>query len=416
MAHRRRIVGKTRSRVQNRTASSRRINDVTAGRGSNVSGDITRNIPNPVQALLWGRAAGRCEFTGCNRPLWKSEVTQETRNVAQKAHIRAFSAGGPRADRAQPRAKLHDLSNLILLCHACHVTIDHGDGPAKYTAAALADMKRRHEQRVEIATAVAPKHASHVVSYGTHIGEHQALPTFADASGALFPSRYPAQQALIELGTRTSPRRDRAAAFWEREREQLAYQFEQQVRIPLERGDIGHVSLFALAPQPLLIELGTLLGDITPVETYQRHREPAGWGWPGDRDTAEFRVDGPHGRGTRPALLLSLSATITPDRVTRVLGKDVVLWTVTVPEPHNDFVKTPATLGAFRRCLRPLLDQIKARHGHTTPLHIFPAMPVSLAVELGRVRMPKADSPWVLYDEQQALGGFVTAFTLHGVD
>jgi len=45
-------------------------------------------------------------------------------------------------------------------------------------------------------------------------------------------------------------------------------------------------------------------------------------------------------------------------------------------------------------------------------LHVFPAMPVSLAVELGRVRMPKADMPWLVYDQVNARGGFVRALTI----
>jgi allophanate hydrolase subunit 2 len=28
--------------------------------------------------------------------------------------------------------------------------------------------------------------------------------------------------------------------------------------------------------------------------------------------------------------------------------------------------------------------------------------------------MPKADAPWILYDEQQSRGGFIRAFTIHG--
>ena len=41
--------------------------------------------------------------------------------------------------------------------------------------------------------------------------------------------------------------------------------------------EIEHLSVFALGPIPLLVELGSLLGDITPADVYQLHREPAGW-------------------------------------------------------------------------------------------------------------------------------------------
>lgn len=364
-----------------------------------------------VQNLLWGRAAGRCQF--CNRGLTRSPATQETRNLAEKAHIYAFSRCGPRADDAWPVELLNDVDNLLLVCHDCHVTIDRGDGPERYTAERLTEMKRRHEQRIEIATGITPSQASHVLTYGTFVGAHQALPTFQAAAAALFPRRVPATATVIELGVRTGSQRDHDDTFWLEQRRELTYQFDRQVGTPVERGEISHLSVFALAPQPLLIQLGVLLGDIMPVDTYQRHREPAGWEWPADAGThTEFAVSEPPAGGRVPALVLSVSATVTADRVTRVVGDDVAIWDVRVPKPHNDVVKTRAMLVDFRQTMRGLLDRIKARYGDRTPVHVFPALPVTLAIELGRIRMPKADTPWELYDEQQSRGGFVRAFTL----
>ena len=36
---------------------------------------------------------------------------------------------------------------------------------------------------------------------------------------------------------------------------------------------------------------------------------------------------------------------------------------------------------------------------------------MSLAIELGRIRMPKAEMPWHVYDQVNALGGFVRALS-----
>lgn len=373
---------------------------------------ITRDIKHAVQNILWGRSAGRCQFDNCNKDLTRVPATKATRNIAEKAHIYAFSRGGPRADDAWPIELLNDVENLLLVCHDCHVMIDRRDGAYKYTAPALVAMKRRQEKRIAIATGIAPNLSSHVVTYGTHVGEHQALPSFDDAAAALFPRRMPGSETIIELGTRVGSQRDRADEFWTEQRRELRYQFERQVRTPIERGDISHLSVFALAPQPLLVQLGVLLGDITPADTYQRHREPPGWAWPMEAVQIPFRVSDATGAGT-PALVLGVSATITLDRVSRVMGDDAAVWSITVPEPHNDLVKTHAMLSAFRQEVRKTLDRIKAQHGHTTPIHVFPALPVSLAVEFGRARMPKADAPWILYDEQQSRGGFVRAFTIN---
>ena len=57
---------------------------------------LTRNIKNSTQVLLWGRAAGLCEFAGCNKPLYESSVTKQQVNIGQQAHIWSFSEDGPR--------------------------------------------------------------------------------------------------------------------------------------------------------------------------------------------------------------------------------------------------------------------------------------------------------------------------------
>ena len=112
------------------------------------------------------------------------------------------------------------------------------------------------------------------------------------------------------------------------------------------------------------------------------------------------------------ALILALSATITTDRVTDILGKDISIWTLTISNPNNDFLKTREHLSAFRRSFRKLLDVIKAEHGQNALLHVFPAVPVSVAVEIGRIRMPKADLALRMYDQNRGTGGFTFAFDI----
>jgi len=75
-------------------------------------------------------------------------------------------------------------------------------------------------------------------------------------------------------------------------------------------------------------------------------------------------------------------------------------------------LKARTQLVRFRAEVRTLLDRIKAAHGQTTMLHVFPVAAVSACVELGRVRQPKTDMPWKLYDQVNARGGFVQAFDI----
>ena len=58
------------------------------------------------------------------------------------------------------------------------------------------------------------------------------------------------------------------------------------------------------------------------------------------------------------------------------------------------------------------MDRIKAAHGQDSMLHLFPAVPVSIAVEIGRVWMPKADLPLRIYDQNPRTGGFSMTFDI----
>lgn len=374
--------------------------------------EVTRHVPQAVQYMLWGKAAGRCEFAGCNKPLWKSSVTQEQVNVAQKAHIYAFSAGGPRGNDGISDEELNDLDNLILACYDCHKLVDQDKDGVQYSVKLLQTMKAEHERRIELVTDIAPEKQSHVLLFGSNIGEHSSPLRYACTVPAMLPERYPADDKPIDLGMVNSSFQDRSQTFWPVESANLETKFNQRVRERLASGDLSHLSVFALAPQPLLILLGSMLTDIPAAEVYQLHREPQGWSWPSATTGPQLVLEEPESSSGPPALVFALSATVTDDRIESVLGEGVAIWKVTIPTPHNDFVKSREQLAEFRTMMRPLLDKIKACHGQNTALHIFPAMPVSMAVELGRVRMPKADMPWTVYDQVNDLGGFVEAITI----
>ena len=372
----------------------------------------TRYIDVPTQTILWGRAAGRCEFSGCNKALWKSPVTQEPVNLGQKAHIYSFSSQGPRGNLGAAKGELNRHDNLMLVCPECHLKIDDAPDGGRYTVAVLQRMKVEHESRVEIVTGIGPQLRSHVLMYGANIGEHPSPRLLSEAAEAMFPRRFPAESTPLSLGMVDSSFRDRNNEFWQIEAANLRTQFNQRVRDRFAAGKIEHISVFALAPQPLLILLGTFLCDITPADVYQRHREPPTWSWPESIRTPEFQVERVTNTNGPAALVLALSATVTLDRISAVLGPDASIWVITVPSPHNDLTKSPDQLSRFRILVREQLDRIKACHGQNSTLHVFPAASAAFAVEFGRIRMPKADMPWHLYDQVNARGGFVHALSI----
>lgn len=229
----------------------------------------------------------------------------------------------------------------------------------------------------------------------------------------MFPSRYRAESLPIELGTTNSSLKDRSPKFWEVECETVASHFDRKVKQRIEVGDIEHLSVFGLAPQPLLVLLGTLLNNIVPADIYHRHREPRQtWDWPNEGPTHELLIKRPGHFDGSPALVIGLTANVIDDRVNSVLGASACIWTVTTPQPRHDLIRSREDLSNFRAVIRELLDEIKDRHGLTTLLHIFPVAGNSISIELGRARMPKVMMPWTIYDHVNEQSGFVPAITI----
>lgn len=334
----------------------------------------SRHILDPVRHLLWGRAAGRCQFNGCNRPLWKNPVTQESINIAEAAHIYAFSENGPRGNRGVDPNELNQFENLLLACHDCHKTIDsHQKEGGRYPVDLLQGWKAAHEARIELVTGIDPDHQSHVILYDRAIGGNHSPVRLDRAVTAMFPRRYPAETQAIELSISGSDGTERDTEFWDAEVKDLKRKFDRKVQDRLANGEIEHMSVFALAPMPLLIKLGTLLTDIRDVDVYQFHRDPKGWIWPAEIKTIKLQVEKPKSCDGPPALVIALSATVDDSRIQQVLGKDVPIWRVTIPKPTQECIRSRADLAAFCAAVRPLLNEIKTAHGQDAVLSVFPA-------------------------------------------
>jgi len=376
--------------------------------------EVTRHIKREIERELWARAAGRCQFSGCNRLVYKSPVTQEPVNISEKAHIYSFSEKGPRGwgPFKRHRAGLNQSANLMLVCHDCHSKVDKEKDGGRYPAQLLLKWKEEHERRVDIVTGVDPSKKSHVILYGANIGDEKSPMQPEHAKWALFPKWYPSAEHPVELSMSWEGK-DTDPAYWSTEEANLIRSFDRKVR-PLI-GNAGHFSIFGLAPIPLLIRIGTLFTDKIAAQVYQLQREPEQtWEWQDADDAVAYEVREPAEVRGAPALILSLSANVAPERVISVLGEDVTIWELSIEDPNNDFLKVPQQLSDFRKACRKLMVAISKKHGIDAELSIFPAMPVACAVDFGRIRMPKAEMPWMIYDQNNDRGAFVPAIKIGG--
>lgn len=354
-------------------------------------------IPLKVKQDLWFAAHGRCEFTGCNKPLYVHGVTMNGCNISNYAHIIGDSENGPRGDKALSRKLAQDPSNLILLCPECHRLIDQ-EGKDKFTVEILRNMKKEHEERIERVTGIQPDKKSLVVIYGPKIGSD--TPHFHKDTlyNTIFPEKYPSATSPVEIQMNNSVMQDGDSDYWAAEIKQIESICEERILKPLKEHEVSDVSLFALGPQPLLVKLGTVLNDKYPIHIYQKHHSLDSWKWFDEEESNNICVVEPEDKSKDPVLVIALSANAIKERINKRYGDEASVWCITCANPGNDMLRSKEQLKQFGKVARQAMDDIKTHHPDATPLKIFMAAPSACAVELGRIRMQKADLFWTLYD------------------
>jgi len=367
------------------------------------------DVPNPVQRLLWGVAAGRCEFEGCNKPLYRHEVTDDPGNFSEKAHIHAVSPKGSRYD--PELIDVNKFENLMLVCPMCHKVIDRD--PYKYTADYLFEMKRKHEERIIIVTDIDANRKSTVLLYAANIAGNRQPISESKAKEALVQiGRYPTSNSPIDLSIARSFIDDNESEFYLENMRNLDRAFGRDVRRIVEEG--SHVSVFAFAPMPLLMYLGSMLNDKYAIDVFQRQgRNVDSWEWEKEYMPVEFMAHKIGTTGKKVAVSIALSTDIEENGIYEVLGEDTVIYKLTISSPNRDFVTHPTVVNEFIKASRSLLGQIKHDYRQLTELHVFPAMPVSLAVRFGMDYMPKIDSSMLIYDYIKSTG-FIYALKIGG--
>lgn len=365
--------------------------------------DVTRSIKDKTQLYVY--AGGRCEFDGCNKYLLSHPLTHKEINLGQMAHIVAFSEAGPRGNVEDRPVDINNADNLMLLCHQCHKLID--DNPDEYSRETLVNYKKAHEERIFWLTSAAPDRQTSVVVLRSKIGGQTVRLSQAEIHEAISP-RYPASRSGTEIDlTKIS---DEGDEFYLVAAKEIKRQIERILADVLEDEKTNHISLFALAPMPLLVLVGNLLGNKIPTDLFQRHRDAEDWTWKTDGKTVEYKFE-QISEGTddeKVILILSLSGKIHLDKLPPQIVKDANIYEITLDNaaPNPNFLRQSQDLMAFKDTYQMALRELGSRHGKIDKIHLFPAVPAPIAVLCGRELMPKVDPVLVIYDDDKRVGGF----------
>lgn len=377
-----------------------------------MSAKYRKKIKANVATTLWIRAGGRCQFPGCNKILYQNDKTLEYLNQANLAHIKAYNNAN-RWDEDMLEEDKNNIENLMLLCYDDHKVIDNYGNDVEYDVETLTMYKREHEDRIEIYTGLTPEYKSHIVFYGAKIGEEDSCLIFEDAAKSMIPNTFPVSRNPIHLGFTGGGIIDRDESFWIFQTSSLEIEFRSKIKPLLQANIIKHLSIFGIAPQPLLMKLGALITELHDVDIFQKCRLRNTWKWDSLAKVVEHTLtQDTYNDSATVALNLSLSASIHNDRITSILGDNISIYTITHTTPSNTYLQSKETLDNFIQLLRHSLDKIKFENPTATEIHVFPSMPVSAAISAGRAKMTKADLPFNIYEQNIEKGGFYKTIKL----
>lgn len=376
----------------------------------------SRAVHSKTRLFLYVRAAGRCEFDGCNCYLLEHHVTKQAGNFAEMAHIWAFSENGPRGDLAEAGTDIHDIENLMLLCPTCHKLVDTHRG--MFTVEVLRSFKKAHEDRVFELTDTKPDRGTVAVVLRGRVAGKPVVVSLPEIQSAIAP-RYCGDRCVHEIDL-TAIEDSSSPAFWSIGETTIRKQMSRFYETPFDKQLTHHVSVFALAPIPLLMVLGSTLSDKVPTALFQRHRDSESWNWKSVGDAVSFETKrvqvGTH--SDRVALVVSLSGVVSRSDLPSHIDDSYAIYAIEPinTKPNTGILDIEASLQAFRTTYQQTMRLIDSEHPSLKTVDLFPAVPAPAAVAMGRDLLPKRDPVLVVYDFDKANGGFVKTLEVNTHD
>lgn len=361
------------------------------------------SIKDSVRHALWARTAGRCII--CNRRLLGDTRTyMHSVLLAELAH-NIGATEGPDSPRRRYKDGVLDTEseeNLLLLCHDCHKIIDHPDHLDFFPPEKLREIKEEFERRIEMVTENGGLTRTAAIRVGSKIRGSLALASQREVAETLLAVNYLGLVETQRSGDFTCRVHGAAGGrgFWDAARQSLDNTLDL-VRQAVDSGDVQHISVFAIAPIPLLVYLGWHLDDKTPTRIFQKHRDQfVGWSWADQGEPVEFEVSA---SGTPDAEDVVLLCAITSDVNTALLPAEIedaprieIRPVGVSPDPM--LMSHEQSLVNFAAQWRKALSMAESTHPRARRWHLIASAPISVAIEAGRAVMRDVHPPVAVYE------------------
>ena len=352
--------------------------------------------------MLCARAGGRCEFEGCNRVLFRDDITLHEFNDTNVAHIVAASPDGPRGDPKRSHELSDKIENLMLVCLEHHKLIDSKKLVSLYPEERLVKMKQCHERSMELVGEALCHDPSYLLLFTSPIkGRQKVTISKNKAVSAILSEKRPEKPDpdYIHVECEYSYH---DPEYWKYTAGSLERQFRERIDNIVVQNPQAHFSVFPIAPIPLIVKLGYLMGDKIQSDVYQKRRHPDRWEWQETSSGAKFFAKSYHfsKSGNGVALIVSLSGSKSDEE--RELFAETVnaefVYEIRASIPSVDCISSKEDLSSFWHVYQSTMDTIRTEHTEALEVAVLPAVPVSAAFEMGRRFMPGVYPKLTIYD------------------
>ncbi|MGZ6302418.1 MAG: SAVED domain-containing protein [Ktedonobacteraceae bacterium] len=374
-----------------------------------------------TQIAVWAAAAGRCTF--CNRLVTENEDLGLIVPIGELAHNVGWGKGSPRGNSALTVAERSSPANLVLLCRNCHKSVDARGVIGYYTIETLQRLKREHEARIRILTEIGADRKALIVRLVGPIRGVSPELTYdtvltAATNAGFFPYLLPnSYRNAVEIDLREYDEgtRESYMACVAKINDVVA-----RINEGIKRDQIFRLAVFAFARIPLLVHLGAQLDDKVQILIFQRHRvdNQNAWNWPANPPLPPSFAFEKLRTGVDPirvALMLNISGTIQVSELPQVTQETYTIYSLAPVPPSMSgpsLISSSAALASFEHTVRSFLAHIEKEHGKIPEIALFPAIPISCAVALGRTLMPHVSPALYLFDRNEQ-NKFFAALEIH---
>lgn len=361
-------------------------------------------VSESTRIRIWAKAAGRCVLCATYL-LDGADSFWHAIPVGQTAHIIGAGSGmnAPRGESDLDANARAFEENLLLLCYSCHKRIDDKVYRDKYTEDFLTQKKQLHERRVREVTDFAILRPTSVVTVSADIRGTAAPVSLSQVAEALRPEGYTGLGDDTRNGAFTLhlPGNSNDGWAWDAHRTELD-RLTARVAEAVTAGDIETISVFALAPIPSLVYLGSKLDDKTETRLFRRKRvdDVTAWAWADGIQTPKFdvtRISSPT-PANEATVIVELTSPVKESRLPSGLTSlPRVKISPTGQKPHPELISTRAALEEFGRAWREALARIENDFPDVRMLHLIASVPAPAAISMGRYRMRTAQPRMVVY-------------------